>query len=137
MTVSMSSSSLKAALRFTQRDEKFKTEKPYELEYQPDVDIPQKNFAIEIVSDIPINDMRPFKNSLSLDREGIAIVPVDTRMEYDDYFNEEKLKTVFGPELKQCIMDYTGAERVYFHETVVCHPDCILNRVALIAFADS
>lgn len=120
MTAPLPLPSLKASLRFTQRDEKFKTEKPYELEYEPDVNMPHKNFTIETIDDIPIEDLRPTIDSLSLDQEGIAVVPIDTQMSYDDYYNEEKLKTVFGPELRESILKYTGARRVYFHETVVC-----------------
>ena len=63
--------------------------------------------------------MRPLKGNLSLDREGVLIVDLPTRMSYEDFLEEEKLKTIYAEELRECLLSVLGARVIFIHECVV------------------
>lgn len=76
-------------------------ERPYELLFQPpNVDLPVCNYSVVQVPNVPIYALRPFKDNLSRDREGFLIADLETEMEYEDYFDPEKLKSKYMPEIK-------------------------------------
>lgn len=108
-----------STLNFVGRDDKFKTEKPYTLQYYPTGPLPSRNYDIHHVENIKIEDARPFINSFSLDREGVEVLKLEPQMKYDDYFAEDKLREVYGPQVRKALMDKLGATRVFFHECVV------------------
>jgi hypothetical protein len=95
-------------------------ERPYELLFQPpDCNFPVCNYSAVQVPNVPIHDLRPLKGKLSLDREGFLIADINTSMDYDDYFDQEKLKTTYIPEIKAFLKRELGARAAYIHECVV------------------
>lgn len=117
----MTSKDIVSTLNFVTRDNKFKVEKPYTLQYFPTDPLPSRNYEIHHVENIKIEDARPSIGSFSLDREGVEILKLESQMEYDDYFSEEKLKDMYGPQVRKALMDKLGATRVFFHECVVSY----------------
>lgn len=61
------------------------------------------------------------KDKLSLDQEGFLIAGINTDMEYEDYFDQEKLKTKHMSEIKAFLKDKLGVRAVYIHECVVSY----------------
>ncbi|KFY66848.1 hypothetical protein V496_01907 [Pseudogymnoascus sp. VKM F-4515 (FW-2607)] len=95
-------------------------ERPYELLFQPpSSDFPVCNYNVTQVPNVQINDLRPLKGKFSLDREGFLIADINTRMEYEDYFDQEKLKSTYMPEIKAHLKEKLGVRAVYIHECVV------------------
>lgn len=107
-------------LTFFERESWPSHERPYELLFQPPTsDFPVCNYKVVQVPNVPIHDLRPLKNKLSLDREGFLIADINTSMEYEDYFNQEKLKTTYMPKIKTFLKEKLGIRAAYIHECVV------------------
>lgn len=107
-------------LTFFERESWPSHERPYELLFQPpDSNFPVCNYNVVQVPDVPIHDLRPLKNKLSLDHEGFLIADLNTTMQYDDYFDQEKLKKTYMPEIKAYLKNNLGVRAAYVHECVV------------------
>ncbi|RYC61508.1 hypothetical protein CHU98_g4721 [Xylaria longipes] len=94
-------------------------ERPYELLFQPPgSSFPVSNYSVIQVPNVPIYDLRSLKDKLSLDREGFLVADIDTSMEYEDYFDQDKLKTTYMPKIKTFLKEKLGVRAVYVHEYV-------------------
>jgi len=118
---------VRASLQFIAKDEKNKFEKPYTLEYATTDGVPASNFELETVDNIIIHDVRPIKNKLSLDHEGFTFVDFESQMAYEDYFHEEKLRSLFAQELRACLKKLLGASKIFFHECLVSRSNCLCD----------
>jgi hypothetical protein len=96
------------------------TEKPYELLYVPTDGFPTSNFELQIVHDIPVYDMRPNIDSLSLDRQGFIVAPLASTLRYEDFWDEKSLRDVYAEELRNLLVKRLCARSVFIHECVVC-----------------
>jgi hypothetical protein len=107
-------------LTFFERESLPSHQRPYELLFQPpDSDFPVCNYNVVQVPNVPIHDLRPLKDKLSLDREGFLVADFNTSMNYEDYFDQEKLKSTYMPEIKAFLKDRFGVRAAYIHECVV------------------
>lgn len=97
-------------------------QKPYEMLYTPADGIPLINHETAEVCGIPIHDLRPRKDELSLDEEGFIISELKSQHQYEDLQDEEFLKTVFAQELRDHLLKRLGARALYIHECVVSEP---------------
>ncbi len=128
MDSSIASLDVRASLTFIARDPKFASEKPYELGYISPDGLPLRNFELDKV-DVTVHDLRPIKDSVLLDREGIAVVELRSKMAYEDYFDESKVKAVFAEEVRERLLSHLRARRLFFHECVVGPAPSCLTRV--------
>lgn len=110
--------SVLASLTFMAPDSLHNNYKPYELLYETE-GLPTGCNYDEIVHEVVVEDLRPLKGKLSLDREGFILADVDSAMTYQDYFDERLLKEKYMAEVKHLIMSMFQARSVYFHECVV------------------
>lgn len=94
-------------------------EKPYCLLYTPTDGLLMANFDFGDVRTVPIRDMRPRKGQLSLDQEGFLVADFKSSLTHDDYFEEDKLKSIFIDELREFLTSFLGARAVFVHECVV------------------
>lgn len=104
----------------------------YELLYIPTDGLPLINHQRVEISGIPIHDLRPQKNNLSLDEEGFIVSDMKSRLQYEDFQDEELLTNVFAEELRAHLLECLGARALYIHECVVSnsavitkHFDCL------------
>ncbi|KAJ5949545.1 hypothetical protein N7454_001129 [Penicillium verhagenii] len=93
-------------------------ERPYTLLYEPATDEKLSNFRITDIQSVPIRDMRPKKDTLSIHTEGFVFADFKSKMVYEDYMDEEKLKTVFAEEVKELLLEKLGAKAAFIHECV-------------------
>ena len=112
-----------AALKFLAPDPKHETEKPFAINYTPHEPLPERNFDEERVNGIVIEDVRPIKSSLTLDEHGVSVLDLHCDMLYEDYFDYDTVKRVYGEEIRNLLLERLGARRVYFHECVVSSPE--------------
>lgn len=123
---------VRASLQFMAKDERHKVEKPYTLEYETTDAVPHSNFELETVDNITVHDVRPYMSSLSLEKEGVMILSMESHMEYEDFFDDEKLKNVFAEELRTSLKAILGASKIFFHECLVSI-DSLLHAVELFS----
>jgi len=94
------------------------TKKPYELLYDTPELTRGCNFD-EVVESVEIEDFRPLKGKLSLDKDGFMLVDLPRSMPYEDFFDEEALKEGFVSDAKDILLNVCGATAVYIHECVI------------------
>jgi hypothetical protein len=66
---------------------------------------------------LPIYDIRPFAESVSLDREGFAFARQNSAVK--NFYDEEEVKAVYYPEAERLIKAVTGADRVFIFDHTV------------------
>lgn len=114
-----SSKPLITSLNFLADDPKHATEKLFALHYVPHDPLPHTNYSLKPESGLEIHDVRPNKDALSLDREGVIVIDLENQLDYDDYFDEAKVREKFAEEVRDILLRKLGARHVYFHECVV------------------
>lgn len=84
-------------------------EKPHTYTYDPPEGVAKTNIVGEPHT-VPVFDMRPIADGLSLDVQGFALVPAPTAM--TDFYDEAQLRGTFYPEAENLVKQVTGATRV-------------------------
>lgn len=107
---------LNAPLGFLDRDKRYADEKPYALRYNPADDIPTENIVKKFVNDVEIHDIRSLPVPLSFDENGLTVQSIETRMVYEDWFRDEKVKNVFFPELRMNLEGLFGTPNIQIFE---------------------
>jgi hypothetical protein len=103
-------------------------EVPFTYAYEPPAGQPMTNAIYEPVT-APILDLRPIADRLSLDVEGLALVPY--KSDLDNLYDEDALKRVFYPEVQALVRKVTGAVRVeIFDHTFRKRIDALKNNSA-------
>lgn len=103
---------------FLKRDPTYDDEKPYSLRFTPPEGFPRANILLES-HDVAVHDIRPIRNELTIDKNGYAIMSLETDMTYDDFDNEQRIKDVYLRELSEALRSYLGAKRVQIFEHTV------------------
>jgi hypothetical protein len=85
------------------------TEKPRNYTFEPPPGVPQSNAVFESRR-LPVFNLRPVADQVSLDREGVALV--QHRSAVVDFYDEGELETVYYPEAEALVAAATGARRV-------------------------
>jgi len=84
-------------------------EKPHTYTYDPPDGLAKTNIVVEPHT-VPIYDMRPLADGLSLDVQGFALVPAPTAVA--DFYDEAQLQAIYYQEAENLVKQATGASRV-------------------------
>jgi hypothetical protein len=95
-------------------------EKPYSYTYEPPPGTPKSNIETEAHT-LPIHDMRPVADRVSLDSEGFALVT--DRSAVRDFYDEDELRRVYYPEAERLVKEVTGANRVVIFDHTIRRRD--------------
>jgi hypothetical protein len=108
-----------AALSFVTADLNYLTpalDRPRTYTFEPPSGEPRSNIVPEPHS-LPIHDVRPISQTVSLDREGFALVRQKSSVK--DFYDEEKVKNVYYLEAERLLKAATGADRVFVFDHTV------------------
>ena len=109
-----------AALPFVTADLNYLTpsaNRPRNYTFEPPSGEPKSNIVPE-PHGLPIHDVRPISDAVSLDREGFALVQQISAVR--DFYNEDQVKRVYYPEAERLIKAATGADRVFVFDQQNC-----------------
>jgi hypothetical protein len=84
-------------------------EKPYSYTYDPPEGVAKSNIEGEAHT-VPVFDMRPVADGLSLDVQGFALVPAPTAV--SDFYDEDQLRATYYREAEDLVKRTAGASRV-------------------------
>jgi hypothetical protein len=84
-------------------------EKPHTYTYDPPDGVPKTNIVNDPHS-VPVFDMRPIAEGLTLDVQGFALVPAPTQV--TDFYDDAQLQATYYPEAEALVKQATGASRV-------------------------
>jgi hypothetical protein len=94
--------------------------KPAYYLYKPEPDV-EKRVPENEPRTVAVHDARGRHEALSLDREGVALVPHQSAVE--DFYDEAAVRSVYYPEVEQLVRRVTGASEVLvFDHNVRCGP---------------
>ncbi|MEI9922390.1 MAG: CmcJ/NvfI family oxidoreductase [Bradyrhizobium sp.] len=108
-----------AALSFVTADLNYLTpsaDRPRTYTFEPPSGQPKSNIVPDPHS-LPIYDIRPISETVSLDREGFALVRQTSSVK--DFYNDDEIKAVYYPEAERLIKAATGADRVFIFDHTV------------------
>jgi hypothetical protein len=114
----MSSPFVSTTVNFLAADELYQHEKPYILKFDPPLDFPRTNHKIE-KRDLCIKDIRGQEQDFSLPKNGFALMPLNTKLSYDDFDDDTKVTTVHFKEVAEGLQKLLGAFRVQIFEHLV------------------
>jgi hypothetical protein len=108
-----------AALSFVTAELNYLTpalDRPRTYTFEPPSGEPRSNIVPE-PHRLPIHDIRPISETVSLDREGFALVRQKSSVK--DFYDEDEIKNVYYPEAELLIKAATGADRVFVFDHTV------------------
>jgi hypothetical protein len=105
-------------VHFLARDKLFEIEKPYSLRFPPDGDLPQSNIKREKFR-VVMNDMRKGEPP-TLEQNGFQIMDMESAMHYPDFDDEERIKSLYLPEVEAALLKELGARHVHVMDFAVC-----------------
>ena len=91
-------------------------DRPRTYTFEPPSGEPRSNIVPEPHS-LPIHDIRPIGETVSLDREGFALVRQSSAVK--DFYDEDEVRSVYYPEAERLIKTATGADRVFVFDHTV------------------
>lgn len=91
-------------------------DRPRTFTFEPPSGEPQSNVVPEPHA-VPIYDARSVVDSISLDREGFALVRQHSAVR--DFYNDDEVKSTYYPEAERLIKEATGADRVFVFDHTV------------------
>jgi hypothetical protein len=91
-------------------------DRPRTYTFEPPPGEPKSNIVPEPHS-LPVYDLRAISGSVSLDREGFALVQQKSTVK--DFYDEAEVEAVYYPEAEQLIKAATGADRVFVFDHTV------------------
>jgi hypothetical protein len=108
-----------AALSFVTADLNYLTpglDRPRTYTFEPPSGALRSNILPEPHS-LPIHDVRPISQTVSLDREGFALVRQESSVK--DFYDEDEVRNVYYPEAERLLKAATGADRVFVFDHTV------------------
>jgi hypothetical protein len=84
--------------------------------FEPPSGEPKSNIVSEPHC-LPIHDLRPISETVSLDREGFSLARQKSSVK--DFYDEDEVKRVYYPEAERLIKDITGADRALIFDHTV------------------
>ena len=92
------------------------TQRPRTFTFEPPPGEPQSTVVPEPHA-VPIYDARSVVDSISLDREGFALVR--QRSAVRDFYTDDEVRSTYYPEAERLIKEATGADRVFIFDHTV------------------
>jgi hypothetical protein len=108
-----------AALSFVTADLNYlapSLDRPRTYTFEPPSGEPRSNIVPE-PHGVPIHDIRPIGETVTLDREGFALVRKKSSVK--DFYDEDEVRSIYYPEAEQVIKAATGADRVFVFDHTV------------------
>jgi hypothetical protein len=91
-------------------------DRPRTYTFDPPSGEPRSNIVPE-PHGVPIHDVRPIAATVTLDREGFALVQQKSSVR--DFYSEDEIRNVYYPEAEQLLKRATGADRVFVFDHTV------------------
>ena len=107
-----------ATLRYARADnDALLHEKAYILNYETPPEIPKSNFIIDFFPGIKINDLRTA--NLNYRENGLTISTLSSCMPKEDFEQEDKIESVYLPDVHRCICETLGVKEVYIFDYMI------------------
>jgi hypothetical protein len=110
---------LRTSMNFLLRDNLYQTEKPYLCLFETPAGFSKTNIRLSKRKDLIIKDIRGLESRFSLRSHGFAIMCMTSKLSYDDFGDNSKIKNQYLSEVAERLRCFCGASRVQIFEHVV------------------
>ena len=112
---------LESHIAFLERDSKHKQEKPYKLQYDPGSKskIPRTNVVSKHHGPIMLHDFRALEKPMTFEKNGLRVLNMESELSAEDFYDSEKVKRIYFPELQALVLAKFKATRVEVLEHLV------------------
>ncbi|UKZ69038.1 uncharacterized protein TrAtP1_010051 [Trichoderma atroviride] len=91
----------------------YNIEKPYSMRYLPEEDIPQSNY-VKVKRPISARSMRePGAGPFRIEECGFQMIDIHSHLTYDEFWDNERVQSVYIPEVKKALKLELGAKYVH------------------------
>jgi hypothetical protein len=98
---------------YLEKEPLYETEKPYTMRYMPEERIPQTNFK-KCEQPMTARSMRaPGAGPFRFEECGFQLVEFHSKMSYDDFWDNDKIQTLYIQEVRETIKKALGAKFVW------------------------
>ncbi|KAG8629104.1 hypothetical protein KVT40_002969 [Elsinoe batatas] len=100
----------------------YQKEKPYEFRFTTEGEGPRKNLHVSD-HEIIVEDVRPQKDMLSLDRNGFLVLDIDVDMLPDEFSDRDTIISNYIPYIADAVQRRLAAKHVQVHDYLVRKSD--------------
>ncbi|SPO03436.1 uncharacterized protein DNG_06119 [Cephalotrichum gorgonifer] len=97
---------------FLKRDALWDHEKPYRMRYVPIGNVPKTNFLLETIP-VRVRDARNARPTLSLDTNGFEFHDLSSELDYDEFFDYDRVRSVYMREVQDLLKKVCRAKHVH------------------------
>lgn len=112
-------------------DDKFHSEKPYELKFVPPENFPLTNMTWSRRDGIDVTDIRGHESRYNARDHGFQLSPMTTTLAYEDFDDIQKVDQVYTKEVAECLRSTLNAARVLVFDHNVKQTDRRFGRVLI------
>ncbi|KAJ4307475.1 hypothetical protein N0V84_012708 [Fusarium piperis] len=110
-------SPVQSSVYFLERSERWKTEKPYVLNYVPELPAVRSNSSLES-KNIDVEDIRGRETEFTYSKNGFFVLPLDCSMTPEDYDDDAKVKQIYLKQVGDSVKEALGASRVQIYDYI-------------------
>jgi hypothetical protein len=120
----ISHSSLETGLYFLAKDSKYESEKPYTVRFDTEGKFPYTNIS-NVKHQVELTNLRPILSAsprkFSFQRNGFEVLEIPDRMTFEDFNDDETIRTVHLPYLLKMIQTKLKTGKIHVLEYRVGH----------------
>ncbi|KAI3319612.1 hypothetical protein HD806DRAFT_525285 [Xylariaceae sp. AK1471] len=132
----MKSHNTLAGFKFLERRQLYESQKPYSIDYRIatwESNIPRSNYKSVHVGGIPVQDIRGREGEFSFNANGFAVLEMDTKMQYEDFEDPQKVDSIYCHEIAACLFNYfQDAAAVQIYDSEVCNAQGSLSSLLIV-----
>ena len=115
---------LESHIAFLERDAKHELEKPYKLQYDPGLksEIPRTNVVSRHYGPVTLHDFRVLEKPMTFEKNGFCVLNMESELSPEDFYDEDKVRRIYYPELQALVVEKFKATRVEVLEHLVSRP---------------
>lgn len=110
--------SIKTRVNFLERSDLYDTVKPYVLTFKAPEGFPSTNVKMDNRT-IAVHNIRGREGGLKLEEKGFAVMPLDSKLPFEAWDDDQKVREVYLPEVAEALKTFAGASRVQIYEHIV------------------
>lgn len=107
---------VQGSLVFLARSDRYTEEKPFVLRYNPVEGVSTQNLDRVVIPDLTIHDIRDLPAPPHFDENGVAVCLLESQMKYDDWFNQERVTSLFFAEVQHLLEEFFETQHVQIFE---------------------
>ncbi|UKZ50396.1 hypothetical protein TrVGV298_004656 [Trichoderma virens] len=119
---------ISASFFFLQHDEKWVTEKPYHVLFDPPEGLEKSNLNLQQVNNITVKDIRELDSPPTIEKNGFTLIKINPGpLKSEEFDDNQKVAKFFLPQAAAAVKEALGAYRIQFFDTteeamLTCNP---------------